>query len=513
VSRSNRATVFLDTLESHAASAPDRPAVIDGEQLLTYPDLLARVRDRADSLVAAGVQPGARVAIVAENSADFLVAAFAVWRAGAVLVTVYPSSGVPDIAYCLDRSDPGLVLVDGATEAPVRQAAAEQFPLVRVDKPPGAFAALTGRMPNPAAVQDRLGTIFFTSGTTSRPKAIMESEEGILAGAREYAAVWHLGPDDRTVVALPLAWAYGLNTSAMSTLYAGGTVITLRRAHPDRMIDAVIRLRATFVPGVTTMFVKMVGWLESSAAEHDFSSLRLCVSAGEPRNEPVFDRWTELTGRPVHDSFCATECYPVITYDPTLDPAPRRGSAGKVLDCAGMRVVDADGRPVPRGEVGEAHWQGPNTMLGYWRDDEQTAKAFTADRWYRSNDLVRVDEDGYVFVMGRLSDMVIRGGSNVSPAEVERVLRDHPAVTEAAVVGLPDPIYGQQVAAAVVLAAGTALDRDDLTGFVSARLAAYKVPTRVRAVGRLPLNGTTGKVDRRAVAAALATDAEPEEQT
>ncbi len=494
---------FLGRLRGHALEAPDRTALVDAGVEITYAQLIAKIEARASWLVGAGVGHGTRVALVAENSADFLVAAFAVWRAQGVLVTIYPSSGAEDIGYCLERSDPALVLTDRATHDTVRAAAVEHLPLARIDEPARALSVLTGRTPNPADLGDRLAAVFFTSGTTSRPKAIMESADGLLAGARVYSEVWHLDERTRTAVALPMAWAYGLNTTAMATLYAGGCVISLRRAKPELMFEAIAQQRATFLPGVTTMFVKMVQALEAADEGVEFSSLRFCLSAGEPRNEAAFDRWAELTGCPVHDNFCATECYPVITYDPVVDPVPVRGSAGRVVAESDMRVVDPAGEDVPPGAVGEALWRAPNMMLGYWRDEEQTALAFTPDGWYRSNDLVRIDANGYVFVTGRLSDMIIRGGSNVSPAEVERVLCDHPNIRSAAVVGLPDPLYGQQVAAAIVVSDINAYDERELSAFAAGRLATYKVPSLYRIVQDLPLNSTTGKVDRRAVVAAF----------
>jgi long-chain acyl-CoA synthetase len=494
---------FLARLAQFASTSPDHPALVDSERSLSYGQLVDEVEEKAAALMSGGIEPGHRVALVAENSANFLVYAFAVWRVGAVLVTVYPTSSVSDMAYCLERSDPSIVLADSSTLESVQAAVHPDLGVGLIDGSTPALRARTGRMPNPEDVARTLTAIFFTSGTTNRPKAIMESKQGLLEAARVYSEVWHLDQTTRTIVALPMAWAYGLNTTSMATLYAGGRVIVLRRAKPELLLDGIARQGATFLPGVTTMFVKMVQALESGGPSIDFSSLRFCLSAGEPRNEAAFKRWTELTGVPVHDNFCATECYPVITYDPISDPVPLTGSAGKVVEGSSMRVVDPTGDDVADGDVGEALWRAPNTMLGYWRDEEQTAAAFTADGWYHSKDLVSVDERGYVFVRGRLSDMIIRGGNNVSPAEVERVLSEHPNIRAAAAVGLPDPEYGQEVVAALVVADVSNFNESDVVSFVAGQLAAYKVPSRFVLVDELPLNSTTGKVDRRAVAASF----------
>jgi long-chain acyl-CoA synthetase len=497
-------TQFFTALQDTAARAPDRTALIDEHGAVSYRDLIAQVDARADALVRAGVQPGHRVALIGENSSAFLLSAFAVWTAGAVLVTIYPSSGITDLAYSIDSSDPVLVLVDAHSGAAVAQAITDARPVAAIDAPQfTAPAVRTDTAPNPAGLRAPLRLICYTSGTTSRPKAIMLSAMGLLNGARTYSQVWHLTEADRTVVALPMAWLYGLNSTSMVTLIAGGTVIVLRRARPEIICEAITTHAATFLAGVTTMFAKLVSYLEPLPARPDLGTLRLCISGGEPRNETVFDTWAALTSCAVLDTFCSSECFPLVTYDPTVDAVPVRGSAGKLVPNAEMRVVGPDGTDVAPGEVGEALVRGPGLMLGYWADEEATAAALTPDGYYRQKDLVRVDERGYVYVVGRISDMIIRGGSNVSPAEVERVLREHPSVRDVSVVGLPDDTYGQKVVAAIVTADGAELDPIELKRFADQQLASYKVPSEYIGVGELPQNSTTGKVDRRQVAAAL----------
>ncbi|MEU9456097.1 class I adenylate-forming enzyme family protein [Streptomyces sp. NPDC048277] len=497
---------YLAELRRVAASQPTATAVIGDGRHLTYRELIEEVDRRADRLAQAGLRPGDRVALVAENSPEFLVSAHAVWTAGGVLATIYPSTGRADLRYTLRNADPALVLVDGGTAAPVSAAEAE-LPTARIDTPDFAPSAVrTGTMPNPQGLREPVALICYSSGTTSRPKAIMLSQTALYNGARTYADVWRLTAADRTVVCLPMAWLYGLDSTSMATLLVGGTVVALRRARPELLVEAIEKEGATFLPGVTTIFTKLVDFLERSSGRPDLSSLRLAVSGGEPRNEAAFQRFADLTGRPVHDTFCASECFPLITYDPVVDPYPVPGSAGRLVPRSDLRILDPEGKEVPTGEVGEAFSRGPGLMLGYWRDEEETAKVLTPDGWYRTKDLVRMDEDGFVYVVGRLSDMIIRGGSNVSPAEVERALRLHPGIRDATVVGLPDPVYGQAVAAAVVVADGVDFDPDGIVRGLAEHLAAYKVPTRLVRVDRLPNNATTGKVDRRAVAALLAEE-------
>lgn len=493
---------FPDRLRALAARHPERTALTQEGLSVSYAELDQAADRLAQNLAAAGAKAGTRVILMADNSAAYLAAAVAIWRTGAVLTTLYASSLPDEVAYAFENSGATLVVADSRAAALVRRI--EEHPPVQVLDDgelygPSAKVQIKPFTPNAEVDPAALALICYTSGSTARPKAVMHSHAGLLDAADAYAAVWHLSASDRTIVCLPMAWAFGLVTTSMATLVSSGEVLVLARTKPDLIIDAVSRLRGTFLAGVTTMFVKLAERLEEVAVKPDMSSLRLCISGGEPRNEPVFARWTALTGCPVHDVYAASECFPAVTYDPHQDPAPVPGSSGKVAPGAQMRIVDVSGNDVPPGQAGEALWQGPALFLGYWKDPDQTRKVLTADGWYRTSDLVRVDERGYVFVQGRLSDMIIRGGSNVSPAEVEGVLNAHPSIRSAAVVGLPDEHYGEQVVAAVILQPGMRLDAEDLRSYCASRLAGYKVPGEFIPVDSLPVNARTEKVDRRAL--------------
>ena len=494
---------FVAELTRIAAGQPETAAIIDGDRTIAYGELVRTMNARAEAMSGGGLRPGDRVALVAENSADYLASAFAVWQAGGVLATIYPASGAEDLAYCLVGSDAALALADRRTVGAVRAAAPEGLPVSVIDDGFAVHHVRDSAAPDLEGLRVPPALICYSSGTTSRPKAIMLAASALYNGALTYAQVWRVTRADRTIVCLPMAWLYGLASTSMMTLLAGGTVIALRRAHPALITDAIVRYRATLLPAVSTIFAKLAGHLEAAEELPDLSSLRFCVSGGEPRNEAAFARWTRFTGCPVHDTFCSSEYFPLITYDPAADPQPRPGAAGKVVPRAEMKIVDAAGAEVPAGETGEALARGPGLMLGYWRDPEQTRAVLTEDGWYRTKDLVRMDESGYVYVVGRLSDMIIRGGSNVSPAEVERILREHPSVRDASVVGLPDATYGQRVAAAVVAEDPGSFDQEAVAAFCAARLASYKLPSTYTVVAELPQNPTTGKVDRRRVAAAL----------
>lgn len=500
---------FLERITN--ATDGDAVALEDGDRLVTFAALVDAVDRFAGRLQEMGVARGVRVALIADNSAAYLVVAFAVWRLGATLVTVYPSSTTDELEYVIGNSLSTVVLADGRAAARLNGSTVSVDTIVDNDTvlqdASGDGAAAVHTLPPLTELDpEALALICYTSGSTSRPKAVMHSAEGLSAGADAYADVWRIGPADRTIVCLPMAWVFGLTTASMSTLSRGGTVLILARTNPALLVEAIGDRQGTFLPGVTTMFVKLTEYAENHPGAADFRSLRFCISGGEPRNEAVFARWQRLTGVPVHDVFAASECFPVVTYDPAVDPEPRLGSAGRVVPGARMRVVDEDGSDVAPGRAGEALWKAPAHFLGYWDNPQATADA-TVDGWYRTKDLVTVDEQGYVYVLGRLSDMIIRGGANVSPAEVEGVLAEHHSVRAAAVFGRPDAEYGEAVVAAVVARPGEAIDPDALAEFCRTRLASFKVPTRFITVDELPVNPRTGKVDRKSLALVTNTTA------
>lgn len=496
----------VDAVEKVAATRPDHPAVIDSGVTWTYGELVDKIHAWARRLSDAGMQPGQRIALVAESSAHYLAAALGVWRAGGVLVTVYPSSSRADLEYAITSSDPALLIVDDDFDQDLLGNVRGRIPTVLL-RATHVLPVRHDAGPNPDGLREPLHLICFSSGTTSRPKAIMLSATAVLNCARTYAEVWRLTADDRGIVCLPMAWMYGLASTSLALLHAGATVIVVRRARPEPIAAAAADQRATFLAGVSNTFAKLVQQADRHQLDlSGFGALRLCISGGEPRNEPAFERWLELTGTAVLDAYCASECLPLVTYDPVEDRLPRLGSAGKVVPRSQLRIVDPDGRDVAVGDVGEALSTGPGLMLGYWQDPDETRAAITEDGWYRTKDLVRVDKDGFVYVVGRLSDLIIRAGVNISPAEVERVLRTHPDVADVAVVGLADDLYGQQVAAAVVPRQPDAFDSEALAAFAREHLTSYKVPSRFVQIDQLPLN-TNGKVSRRDVAQGLAATA------
>jgi long-chain acyl-CoA synthetase len=490
------ADVFADHLRARATVTPGGVAVIDELGAVSNGEL----DSLTDAVAAEVMESGAtRVAIIASNSTRFLAHAFGIWRAGATLVTVYPSSPTSEMGYALAHSDVTLVFADDECAPRVP----DGYDVRRIDR---------ALMPDRAAEsldvdRNAVALICYTSGSTQHPKAVMHSHASLLGGALAYAQVWHLGPADTTLVVLPMAWAFGLVTTSMAALISGGQVRSIRRANPELLLKAVVESRVTFIAGVTTIYAKMVEALQGGASIEDHA-VRLCISGGEPRNELVFDAWRGLTGVPVHDVYAASECFPVVTYDPFEDPEPTPGFAGRVAPGSALRLWDdASSSWVDGAGVGEAFVQGAAFFSGYEHDPDNTAKALEHIGWYRTGDLVELRDDGLVRVLGRLSGMIIRGGANVAPSEIERVVREDHAVDDAVALGLPDPSYGQRIVVVVTPVPGRHPDPSVIIERCRRELAGYKVPQAVLVVDSLPLNTRTGKIDRRAVEAAVARSA------
>jgi long-chain acyl-CoA synthetase len=496
---------MVETLESviarFGAETPDKIALVFDGRRMTYGEFAAAIETTARKLMTLGLQPGERVAIYSENSPEHLIALFAIWRAGGISASLYPSFGSSELCYALRNAEPRFALADADRIDALRAAREETGGRVEI-MPMGPGRLLHGIAATPAALPgidaSAPALICYTSGTSSRPKPVLHSHAGLYQAAEAFAGTWRITDQDVSLVALPLAWLYGLITATASVLCRSGTVVIFRRFAAQEVLDALVREHVSTFVGVTTMYVKLLEEMARTSASPKLA-LRFCISGGEPRNEPVFETWRALTGRTVYDSYSGSESFPVVTSDPVADPWPPPGSSGRIVKGAEIKLIGPDGTPVAPGEPGEALTRGPALMLRYWAEPEMTRAMLSDDGWFRTRDYLRIDENGYVFVVGRASDMIIRGGANISPLEVEAVLNAFPSVQEAAVCGLPDERYGQTVAAAVVARSGATIDLDALRAFCVSKLAPYKVPTTIRIYDRLPRN-ESGKVIRRDIA-------------
>jgi long-chain acyl-CoA synthetase len=340
---------------------------------------------------------------------------------------------------------------------------------------------------------DDTAVLLYTSGTTGTPKGAELTHANMATNASVSAtSLFDLGPDDVLMGCLPLFHAFGQTCGLNAAVVAGASLTLIPRFDPTTALQVIERDRVTVFEGVPTMYVAMV---QAGGDVADTSTLRVCVSGGAALPAEVLRSFNEMFGAEILEGYGLSETSPVASFNRRGNT--RAGSIGLPIDGVEMRVVDAEGSDVPAGEVGEIAIRGDNVMKGYRGRPEATAQAIK-DGWFHSGDMARVDEDGFFFIVDRKKDLIIRGGFNVYPREIEEVLYEHPAVLEAAVIGLPHPTHGEEVGAAVVLRPGAEGTADELRDYVKERVAAYKYPRKVWLADALP-KGPTGKILKREI--------------
>ena len=492
-------TNLAELLTDTAARSPGRTAVKLDERELSYAELDQASARVAGLLHAKGIGPGDRVGLMLPNVPYFAVAYYGILRAGGAVVPMNVLLKEREVAYYLADAEARLLLAwhefADAAHAGSDRAHADCL-LVQ----PGNFEALLGRSERVLEVIERdaedTAVILYTSGTTGTPKGAELTHDNLRRNAAIAAGLFGIDGDAVTLGALPLFHSFGQTCGLNATMRAGGCLTLIPRFDPGRALEIVQRDRVTVFEGVPTMYSALLG---HPARDHfDASTLRVCVSGGAAMPVEVMRNFERAFGCAVLEGYGLSETSPVASFNhPDRERKP--GSIGTPVEGVEMKVVGEDGRELPRGEVGEIAIRGHNVMKGYWRRTEATAEAIRGG-WFHTGDLARVDEDGYFFMVDRKKDMVIRGGYNVYPREVEEVLYEHPAVREAAVIGVPHPELGEEVAAAIVLAAGASVEEAELVGFVKGQVAAYKYPRLVWFVEELP-KGATGKILKREIEA------------
>ncbi|MCB9551680.1 MAG: AMP-binding protein [Myxococcales bacterium] len=496
-----------ELLSETAARMPEHPALVFEGARFTYGALWARAGEVAARLRAAGVAAGDRVGLLLPNVPAFPVAFYGALRLGAVAVPLNPALTAEELDFMLAEAGVAVVVTVPAVADGLDAALRARAALVVLGAdgagPADAGAAEAGAAeagpadagpaPAVAAVDgDRPAVIVFSSGTTGRPKGVTLSHHNVVSNVRVNAAEVGMTAADRVALFMPLFHCYGLNVILNSALSVGATVALERRFDPRGTAETIARERVTMFFGVPTTFIVL---LQHEVGEA-LRSLRYCYCAAAPLPREIEDRWRAATGVIVNQAYGLSEASPSVAYNAVGEYRP--GSIGRPHAGVEVRVVDPErGVEVPVGAVGELWVRGPGVMLGYWGQPAATAAALR-DGWLRTGDLGRRDADGYLFITDRLKDMINCGGMKVYPAEVEGVLYRHPAVGEAAVVGVPDETMGEVVHAQVAPRRGATVDVGALRAFVAEHLAGYKRPTLIRVVEALP-KGRTGKILRRAV--------------
>ena len=336
--------------------------------------------------------------------------------------------------------------------------------------------------------------LLYTSGTTGRPKGAELTHANLLRNVEvTQSDLLRLTSDDVVLGGLPLFHSFGQTVTLNTTIAAGASLLLLPRFDPAAALRLLSKHQATVFAGVPTMYGALMATPDAPALPR----LRTCVSGGAALPVEVLHQFEERFACPVLEGYGLSETSPVASFN-RPDQLRKPGSIGTPVTGVEMRVVDAEGAPMPVGEVGEIAIRGHNVMKGYWRNPEATAAVLSEDGWFRTGDLARLDEDGYFFIVDRKKDLIIRGGFNVYPREVEEVLYEHPAVAEVAVIGVPHPDLGEEVAAAIALRPGATATEVELRDFVKAQVAPYKYPRFVWLEAALP-KGATGKILKREI--------------
>ncbi|MFE0703350.1 long-chain fatty acid--CoA ligase [Streptomyces sp. NPDC058872] len=484
-------------LARSAAVHPDRTAVRLGADALTYGALDALAWRAAALLRTHGVGSGDRVALSLPNDPLFAVLYYGILRAGGIVVPLNPLLRAGEVRHCLADAGAALLLGwhrDGAEAAEGARLA--DTPYLAVE--PAAFTALLGDRPpvpvDAARAPGDTAVVLYTSGTTGAPKGAELTHRNVRRNVDEGVRVLGLGPEDVVFGGLPLFHSFGQVMGLGCTVSEGGCLTLVARFDPAGALDVIARDRVTVFLGVPTMYALLLG--QPDRARHDVSSLRVCLCGGSPLPVAVLAGFESDFGCAVLEGYGLSESSPLACVN-RIDRPRSPGTIGVPIEGVEMRVVDRAGKEVPDGEVGEIVIRGHNVMKGYWRRPEATA-ATVRDGWLHTGDLGTRDAVGDFRVVDRVKDVVIRGGFNVYPREVEEVLHLHPDVTEAAVLGVPHPVHGQEIAAAVVLRPGSGLSPAELRTHVRERIAPYKYPRRIWFVDALP-KGPTGKVLKRSI--------------
>ena len=477
---------------------PDRPAIVFEGRNITYRELDAASNRAANLLTSLGIARGDRVALYLPNIPEFAIVYLGVLKAGAIAVSINAIFKQQEAEFILNDAGARVVFTTAELAGNLAEAACPALERVIVCE--GA----AGATPSLAELLEQASSEFqtaemapsdpalllYTSGTTGVPKGATLSHGNVVSNT--WSVVHHAGyrPDDRLMCFLPLFHVFGQNFIMNACFLSGSTLVLHRRFAPDAVLQSIARERVTMFFGVPSIYVAL---LNLELARDDLASIRYWFSAAATMPQEISRQWSERFGRPIYEGYGLTETSPFAAYN--HDFQHKFGSVGTAIENFELRIVDEAAEEVPRGSIGEIAIKGPGVMLGYWgRPDD--SKAAIRDGWFHSGDVGSMDDQGYVFIVDRVKDMINRSGFKIWPAEVEQLLYRHPAVREVAVYGVPDAINGEAVAAAIVLKSGATATAEEVVAYCRARGAVYKAPSRVDFVAELP-KSATGKILKR----------------
>ena len=499
-------TNLADNLTKTAEQHPDRPAVKLDDTVLSYSQLQDGARRVAALLKSKGLKPGDRVGMVLPNVPHYPAIFYGAIAMGAVVVPMNPLLKGREVKYYLEDSGASLVFAwqDMAEEA---GKGADAVGIECISVEPTGFLELLAQHEPDEEVVDRADddnvVLLYTSGTTGQPKGAELTHHNMITNAATSAeTLIEITENDVIMGCLPLFHVFGLTCGLNASVLKGACLTLIPRFDADKALEVIGRDQVTVFEGVPTMYAGMLH--AEGAKDADMSSLRTCISGGSAMPVEVMKNFEKTFSCVVLEGYGLSETSPVASFNQP-DQERKPGSIGTPVRGVEMKLVDDDRKDVEPGEVGEIAIKGENIMKGYWGREEDTAEAIQ-DGWFTTGDMAKVDEDGYYFIVDRKKDLIIRGGYNVYPREVEEALYEHEDVAEVAVIGIPDDSMGEEVGAAVALKEGASVSGEELQAFAKERLAAYKYPRAVWIVKELP-KGPTGKILRREVEAPKDGDA------
>jgi acyl-CoA synthetase (AMP-forming)/AMP-acid ligase II len=495
---------WFAVLEHHASRAPDKALAVKGGEVVTYRQMLTQAAATAAGLHAHGVSAGDVVALLSYNCTEFLETIFAANYLGAIAMPINWRLAAPEVRYILEHSGARAFVCDedllpladeavaGVEPMPVRVCISPAAPVGWV--PWAGLRAAPERVARAAAAVDDVHRLMYTSGTTGRPKGVMITHANLAWKNLAHVIEFGFTSSDLGLACGPLYHVGALDLTTTSLIAAGATTIIHRTFDPGDVVDEIERSRVTTVwlaPAMVNAIMALPG-----IEQRDLSSVRVVINGGEKMPVPLIERIQRaFPSAWFADAYGLTE---TVSGDTFLDHdsiVKKLGSVGRPCLYLELEVWGEDGTPVARGERGEVVLRGPKVFPGYWRDPEATARAF-AGGWFHTGDIGVLDDDGYLFIVDRLKDMIVSGGENIAGSEVERVLYEHPAVLEAAVVGRPDDRWGEVPVAFVAVRPGSSVSPDELIAHCRGELARFKVPKHVTFVDALPRN-PSGKVLKR----------------
>jgi malonyl-CoA/methylmalonyl-CoA synthetase len=472
---------------------------VDGDRSRSWRELDHASARIANALESLALPVGARVAVQTDKSVDTLILYLAVLRAGMVFLPLNTAYRAAEIEYFLKDAQPALIVcspekLDALTVSAHGSGTRHVYSLG--DDGSGTLleaAARHSARHDPARRSgDDLAVILYTSGTTGRSKGAMLSHGNLIANARVLRRFWGWRPDDVLIHALPIFHVHGLFVAAHGALLNGSKMLWFKRFDPKEVIARLPQ--ASVFMGVPTLYVRMLQ--ERALDTRACASMRLFLAGSAPLLPQTFNDWRERTGHTIVERYGMSETAMLTSNPYHVDDGDRRaGTVGFPLPGVQLRIADDDGNPFSQEDIGNIEVKGPSVFQGYWQAPELTREAFTSDGWFRTGDLGKIDPAGYLVIVGRSKDLIISGGYNVYPAEVESYLNELPGVAESAVIGVPHPDFGEAVVAVVAAARGAAPEPAALIADLKSKIANFKVPKRLFVVEELPRN-VMGKVQK-----------------